>query len=197
MLLTLLFRQRAPTHAAWRPALTPSPAQLRRLGNHFRGLGDCGTLGAVDVKHPPSPPLLPPPASTATLSILASTMTIRGVRLPVGAIIGIVAGGAAFLAILATVLVYLRRYVRKQYARRDPLVHKWEQHQSDSSSGFDQASAATTSIRVSSVKASSIKLMDKNTTDSTSEVVDNAEESNVEEGEQEDNASMDARHGSV
>ena len=126
-------------------------------------------------------------------------MTIRGVRLPVGAIIGIVAGGAAFLAILATVLVLLlRRYVRKRYARRrDPLVHKWEQHQSDSSSGFDQASAATTSVQVSSVKASSIKLMDKNTTDSTSEVVDNVEESNVEEGEPEDNASMDARHGSV
>ena len=40
--------------------------------------------------------------------------------------------------------------------------------------------------------------MDKNTTDSTSsEVVENVEESNVEEGEQEDNASMDARHGSV
>ena len=118
-------------------------------------------------------------------------MTIRGVRLPVGAIIGIVAGGAAFLAILATVLVLL--YVRKRYARRrDPLVHKWEQHQSDSSLGLDQASAATTSV-----KASSIKLMDKNTTDSTSEVVENVEESIVEEGEPEDNASVDARYGSV
>ena len=121
-------------------------------------------------------------------------MTIRGVRLPVGAIIGIVAGGAAFLAILATVLVLLlRRYLRKRYARRrDPLVHKWEQHQSDSSLGLDQASAATTSV-----KASSIKLMDKNTTDSTSEVVENVEESIVEEGEPEDNASVDARYGSV